>query len=210
MYFNPSLILIDLVRLLIAYAMYYYITRLEQIKCLKQPSWKPTFIKFYSVVNIILIVLSTLSPSPNTLDVQGVITAINLPLSIILIYTIYTYVRELETEFKNCNLSQNMELVHEFLKLYSLLSVLALVFIVLIGVSVALSFIKFPKYMSIQNKMNNELRLKMKKKHLQPQSQSQSQTQTQSNSQLQSKNKKSAINKAVKRVSKDKIKKSKK
>ena len=62
-----------------------------------------------------------------------------------LIYTIYTYVRELEKEFKDCNLSNNIEFVHEFLKLYSLLSVLGLVFIVLIGISSVLSFVKFPK-----------------------------------------------------------------
>ena len=130
--------------------MYYYITRLETIKCLKQPSWKPTFIKFYSVVNIILIVLSTLSPAPNTLDIQAVITSITIPLSLTLIYAVYTYVRELEKEFKDCNLSQNIELVHEFLKLYSLLAVIGLIFIVLLGLSVLLSFVKFPKYLSLQ------------------------------------------------------------
>tara|TARA_B100000242_G_C43041628_1_gene486004 strand:- start:1371 stop:1949 length:579 start_codon:yes stop_codon:yes gene_type:complete len=185
MYFNPSLILIDLVRLLISYAMYYYITRLEQIKCLKQPSWKPTFIKFYSVVSIILIVLSSVSPMPNTLDIQAVIMSIQLPLSIMLIYTIYTYVRELEKEFKDCNLSNNIEFVHEFLKLYSLLSVLGLVFIVLVALSSVLSFVKFPKYMSLQQKLNNDLRLKIEENKLK-------------------KTNNSAINKAVKRVSKDK------
>ena len=185
MYFNPSLILIDLVRLLISYAMYYYITRLEQIKCLKQPSWKPTFIKFYSVVSIILIVLSSVSPMPNTLDIQAVIMSIQLPLSIMLIYTIYTYVRELEKEFKDCNLSNNIEFVHEFLKLYSLLSVLGLVFIVLVALSSVLSFVKYPKYMSLQQKLNNDLRLKIEENKLK-------------------KTNNSAINKAVKRVSKDK------
>lgn len=166
MYFNPSLVLIDLVRLLVSYAMYYYITRLEQIKCLKQPSWKPTFIKFYAVVSIILIVLSTVSPMPNTLDIQAVIISIQLPLSIMLIYTIYTYVRELEKEFKDCNLSNNIEFVHEFLKLYSLLSVLGLVFIVLIGISSVLSFVKFPKYMSLQQQLNNDLHLKIEERKL--------------------------------------------
>ncbi len=166
MYFNPSLVLIDLVRLLISYTMYHYITRLEQIKCLKQPSWKPTFIKFYAVISIILIVLTTVSPVPNTLDTQAVIMSIQLPLSIILIYAIYTYVRELEKEFKNCHLSQNMEFVHEFLKLYSLLSVLGLVFIVLIGISSVLSFVKIPKYVSLQQQLNNDLRLKIEGRKL--------------------------------------------
>ena len=164
MYYNPSFVLLDLLRITLAFAMYYYITRLETIKCLKQPSWKPTFIKFYSVVMIILVVLSTLSPIPDTIDVQSVITAITVPLSLTLIYAVYTYVRELEKEFKDCNLSQNIELVHEFLKLYSLLAVIGIVFILLMGLSVLLSFVKFPKYLSLQQELTNELRQRQEKK----------------------------------------------
>lgn len=164
MYYNPSFVLLDLLRITLAFAMYYYITRLETIKCLKQPSWKPTFIKFYSVVMIILVVLSTLSPIPDTIDVQAVITAITVPLSLTLIYAVYTYVRELEKEFKDCNLSQNIELVHEFLKLYSLLAVIGIVFILLMGLSVLLSFVKFPKYLSLQQELTNELRQRQEKK----------------------------------------------
>jgi len=164
MYYNPSFVLLDLLRITLAFAMYYYITRLETIKCLKQPSWKPTFIKFYSVVMIILVVLSTLSPIPDTIDVQAVITAITVPLSLTLIYAVYTYVRELEKEFKDCNLSQNIELVHEFLKLYSLLAIIGIVFILLMGLSVLLSFVKFPKYLSLQQELTNELRKLQDKK----------------------------------------------
>jgi len=164
MYYNPSFVLLDLLRITLAFAMYYYITRLETIKCLKQPSWKPTFIKFYSVVMIILVVLSTLSPIPDTIDVQAVITAITVPLSLTLIYAVYTYVRELEKEFKDCNLSQNIELVHEFLKLYSLLAIIGIVFILLMGLSVLLSFVKFPKYLSLQQELTNELRQRQAKK----------------------------------------------
>lgn len=164
MYYNPSFVLLDLLRITLAFAMYYYITRLETIKCLKQPSWKPTFIKFYSVVMIILVVLSTLSPIPDTLDVQAVITAITVPLSLTLIYAVYTYVRELEKEFKDCNLSQNIELVHEFLKLYSLLAVIGIVFMLLMGLSILLSFVKLPKYLSLQQELTNELRKLQDKK----------------------------------------------
>lgn len=164
MYYNPSFVLLDLLRITLAFAMYYYITRLETIKCLKQPSWKPTFIKFYSVVMIILVVLSTLSPIPDTIDVQAVITAITVPLSLTLIYAVYTYVRELEKEFKDCNLSQNIELVHEFLKLYSLLAVIGIVFMLLMGLSILLSFVKLPKYLSLQQELTNELRKLQDKK----------------------------------------------
>lgn len=164
MYYNPSFVLLDLLRITLAFAMYYYITRLETIKCLKQPSWKPTFIKFYSVVMIILVVLSTLSPIPDTVDVQAVITAITVPLSLTLIYAVYTYVRELEKEFKDCNLSQNIELVHEFLKLYSLLAVIGIVFMLLMGLSILLSFVKLPKYLSLQQELTNELRKLQDKK----------------------------------------------
>ena len=164
MYYNPSFVLLDLLRITLAFAMYYYITRLETIKCLKQPSWKPTFIKFYSVVMIILVVLSTLSPIPDTINIQAVITAITVPLSLTLIYAVYTYVRELEKEFKDCNLSQNIELVHEFLKLYSLLAIIGIVFILLMGLSVLLSFVKFPKYLSLQQELTNELRKLQDKK----------------------------------------------
>lgn len=158
MYYNPSFVLLDLLRITLSFSMYYYITRLEYIKCLKTPSWKPTFIKFYSVVMIILLVLSTLSPIPNTIDFQAVIIAITIPLSLTLIYTVYTYVRELEKGFKDCNLSQNMELVHEFLKLYSLLAVIGIFFILLMGISMLLSFVKFPKYISLQKKIINSYR----------------------------------------------------
>lgn len=164
MYYNPSFVLLDLLRITLAFAMYYYITRLETIKCLKQPSWKPTFIKFYSVVMIILVVLSTLSPIPDTVDVQAVITSITIPLSLTLIYAVYTYVRELEKEFKDCNLSQNIELVHEFLKLYSLLAVIGIVFMLLMGLSILLSFVKLPKYLSLQQELTNELRKLQDKK----------------------------------------------
>lgn len=164
MYYSPSFVLLDLLRITLAFAMYYYITRLEQIKCLKQPSWKPTFIKFYSIVMIILVVLSTLSPTPDTVNIQAVITSITLPLSLTLIYAVYTYVRELEKEFKDCNLSQNIEFVHEFLKLYSLLAVIGIFFILLMGLSTLLSFVKLPKYLSLQKELTNELRkLQVKK-----------------------------------------------
>lgn len=158
MYFSPQYVLIDLIRLSIAYAMYYYITRLERIKCLNKPTWKSTYIKFYAVVMIILIVLSMLSPMPTTMNTQAVIVSITLPLSVVLVYAIYTHVRELELEFKNCPASNDIMRVHEFLKLYSLIVVLGLIFIILLVISSILTFIKIPKYMAMQQGMNNDLR----------------------------------------------------
>ena len=159
LYYNQLLPLADVVRLTLCVVLYTYVRKMENIKCLTYTSWKPTYIKFYSVVTIILIVLSLFS-KPN-FNLTALIVSITIPMSLVLVYAVYTYIRELEESFRTCPLSKDVKYVHEFLKLYSLVNVLCIVVMCMVVVSSVVSLIKFPKYMGIQERLNNEMRCRL-------------------------------------------------
>ena len=150
--YSPWLPLADMVRLFMGVIILYFIQRMESIKCLDTPSWKPTYIKFFCVAIIILTLISILSPPQ--FQVSAVSLSIGIPLNIVLIYAVYTYVRELEDSFKECSLSRDDKYVHEFLKFYSLIMVIMLGLVALGICSYTLAFIPFPKYIGAQSYIN--------------------------------------------------------
>ena len=117
-YFRPY-ILEKIINLFSACAVYYYITQLEKIKCLSKPSLKTTYIKFYALFMIILIILSLISDDIYEYLEDFLQKIIIIPL-FGFIFSLYTYVIKVEKEIKSCPLTKNMEYLHEYIKLYSL------------------------------------------------------------------------------------------
>ena len=152
-YYNSLLPAVDVIRLVISCLIIYFVQRMEQIKCLEVPSWKPTYMKFFSVVIIILTVVGVLSQP--SFEMSGAAVAIGIPLNLVMIYAVYTYIRELESQFKSCPVSQTELNIHEFLKFYSLIMVLLVVLALVAVLGITMSFIPFPKYVGIQNQINN-------------------------------------------------------
>lgn len=150
MQIDPIVIVPDITRIVLASAVLYYLKKLEDIKCLVLPSWKPRFLRNFLYFVIAAVIVSMfISHSLNIPKwIKGmVITIINV-LFIAYIWTLYTYVRELEANFKNCNLSYDVKYVHEFIKLYSLILMIGLVIVIISIISTILSFIPFPKYVN--------------------------------------------------------------
>lgn len=148
MYYSPVLPLVDLIKLVISIVIIYYIKRMEDIKCLAVPSWKPAYIKFYSIAVIVMILIGMFSTT--TPEMCMFITSVSVPLGFIMAYSVYTYIRELETNFMNCNLSQEDKYVHEFLKLYSLVLIMLVVVSLLVVVGAVLSLFPIPKYVNMK------------------------------------------------------------
>lgn len=139
---------VDVIRLFISYLIIYFVQRMEQIKCLDVPSWKPTYMKFFSVVVIILTIVGILSQP--SFEVSGIAVAVGIPLNLVMIYAVYTYIRDLEHQFKSCPVSQNDMNIHEFLKFYSLIMVLLVGLALAAVIGIVLAFIPFPKYVGMQ------------------------------------------------------------
>jgi hypothetical protein len=148
MYFSPVLPLVDLSRLALSFLILYFVKRMEDIKCLAQVSWKPVYIKFYCIAVIVLIIVGMFTTPSHT--ICKVIMGLNVPLSIIMAYAVYTYIRELEATFMTCQLSQEDRYVHEFLKLYSLVVVLVIAMSLLVLVGAVVAMFPVPKYMELQ------------------------------------------------------------
>ena len=157
-YYNPLLPLTDIVRLCIIFGLWYYVKKIESINCPITPSWKPVYIKFYAVVSIILLLLGLMhEPS---LDISMLNITINGVLNIILIYAVFSYVREIEDAFKSCELGKldlDFHLVQEFLKLYSLVIVLLLISFILLLTSIGVALFPIPKYIETQKLINKAL-----------------------------------------------------
>jgi hypothetical protein len=147
-YYNPLLPAVDVIRLFISYLIIYFVQRMEQIKCLDTPSWKPTYMKFFSVVVIILTVVGILQQP--SFEVSGMALAVGIPLNLVMIYAVYTYIRDLEQQFKSCPVSQTEMNIHEFLKFYSLILVLLVGLAIVAVIGIAVSFIPLPKYVGQQ------------------------------------------------------------
>lgn len=148
MQINPVLAIPDVTRIVLASVILYYLKRLEDIKCLVRPSWKPVFLQKFLYVVIGLTVFSMFFSCNMGIPqwVVSVVMVLISALAVVYIWTLYTYVRELEANFKNCNLSNDVKYVHEFVKLYSLLLVLGICMVGVSVVSVLLSLLQLPKY----------------------------------------------------------------
>jgi uncharacterized BrkB/YihY/UPF0761 family membrane protein len=90
-------------------------------------------------------------------SLNGILTAI-------LIWAVFSYVREIEDAFRECHvgkLDMDFHLVHEFLKLYSLVMVLLIIVFVLFIISIYMTFIPVPKYIATQQIINNTVKVLM-------------------------------------------------
>lgn len=158
MYFNPAIPFTDLIRLTIIFMLLFYVRKIETIHCKIGPSWKPTYIKFYAIISIVFIIIS-LFYGP-TFEMTSFQVSLNGMLTAILIWAIFSYVREIEDAFRECHvgkLDMDFHLVHEFLKLYSLIMVLLIIVFILFVVSIYMTFIPVPKYIGTQQIINNTI-----------------------------------------------------
>lgn len=152
MKYMPAFVATDLIKVVIAGLLLHYVRRMEAIKCLDHDSWKPAFIKLYAILTLVLVVISLFGTKAGLgCECNWLCTVAGLVLGVTLVYAVYTHVRDLEDNFYRCQLSQQDENVHEFLKLYSLLLVICLIFVAVMVVStVVASTLPVPKYMAMQ------------------------------------------------------------
>lgn len=161
-YFNPAIPFTDLIRLTIIFMLWFYVKKIEGIHCKITPSWKPTYIKFYAIISILFIIIS-LFYGP-TFEMTSFQVSLNGILTAILIWAVFSYVREIEDAFRECHvgkLDMDFHLVHEFLKLYSLVMVLLIIVFVLFIISIYMTFIPVPKYIATQQIINNTVKVLM-------------------------------------------------
>ena len=151
-YTQNTIQLFDISILVLNIIIFYFIMRLEKVHCFNNADWRPVFLKNYTIANIIITTLSMLvSVNKWSLIVYGLI---RLPLHIFLLYTVFTYTRELNKDFASvCSklIKPQDEYILEFLQLYTLLQVLYLVFIIIIVLMVLTSYL--PRYKKILKKI---------------------------------------------------------
>lgn len=164
MKYTPAFVATDLIKVVIACLLLHYVRRMEAIKCLEYDSWKPTYIKLYAILTLVFVGVSLFSTQVGLdCECNWLCAVSGFVLGLILVYAVYTHVRELEDNFYKCELSQNDENVHEFLKLYSLLLIICLVFVAIMIVSVLVaSTLPVPKYLAMQHWVNTEVVAKQK------------------------------------------------
>jgi len=159
MYFNPAIPFTDLIRLTVVFMLWFYVNKINSIRCKFTPSWKPTYIKFYAIISIVFIIIG-LFYGP-TFEMTSFQVSLNGILTAILIWAVFSYVREIEDAFRECHvgkLDMDFHLVHEFLKLYSLVMVLLIIVFVLFICSIYMTFIPVPKYIATQQIINNSVK----------------------------------------------------
>jgi hypothetical protein len=146
MLYNPSLLpYSDVIILILNSIILYFILRMEKINCLPNNDWRPIYLKNYTIANVIITTLSMLV-SVNKWNLM-LYTLFRLPLHIFLLYVVYVYTRDLESNFSTCNLRQSDKNIHEFLKFYSLLQVCLILLVIAITLSIL--FAHFPRYTSM-------------------------------------------------------------
>lgn len=164
MKYMPAFVATDLTKVIIACLLLHYVRRMEAIKCLEYDSWKPAYIKLYAILTLVLVTISLFSTRVGLgCECNWLCMVAGIVLGVILIYAVYTHVRELEDNFYRCQLSQQDENVHEFIKLYSLLLIICLVFVAVMVVSTLVaSTLSVPKYMAMQLSVNKVVAAKKK------------------------------------------------
>ena len=139
-YFDTFILVLNIIAL-------YFVIRMENINCLDKLSWKPIFLKNYTVLNIGITFLNMLVENNKYELIYH--NLIRMPLHLLFIYVIYTYIRELENNMRNCDLTQSDKNIHEFLKFYSLVYAFVILIIITLVLSMFMSYL--PRYRSIMN-----------------------------------------------------------
>lgn len=141
-YFDTFILVLNVIAL-------YFVIRMENINCLDKLSWKQIFLKNYTVLNIAITFLNMLVENNKYEIIYH--NLIRMPLHLLFIYVIYTYIRELENNMRNCDLTQSDKNIHEFLKFYSLVYAFVILIIITLVLSVFMSYL--PRYRNMANKM---------------------------------------------------------
>ena len=165
---NPVVPLMDVTRFCLAYLLLRYVNRMER-SCvgsnLPFNDWRSLTIRLYCLLTFVFILISLFMESSNDLAVIQLI--INGPLGLFVLIALFTYVRDLEDEIKNCDLTKDAKYLHEFWKFYSLVTMILLLFMVFVVISSIVSALNLPKHVSIQkmvNKMTEEMNKSLSKK----------------------------------------------
>ena len=144
---NPMIIK-DLVVIIISGILLYYVFDLEQRKCLCSNNWKRDYIKIYSLSIIILTIISLFTPIlDKCLAVKGIINMAGL----LNLAVLYIYVRELNISECVCAIEKN-EKIYEFLRLYSLLGIMIVVYASCVVLSIYINKLGIKKYKIITKK----------------------------------------------------------
>ena len=134
----------------------YYVMKLEYIKCHCSKSRKREYIKYFNMIFSILILIVTSITYYNdnfttkktevysfnfdyTITFKNIIIIILFLCSIINVFCIYTYIRELKEKECECALEANED-IYLFLHYYSLIQLLTLMFFMVIIMMSSLSF----------------------------------------------------------------------
>ena len=144
---NP-IIIKDLVVIVMSGILLYYVFDLEQSKCLCSKNWKRDYIKIYSLSIIILTIISLFTPIlDKCLAVKGIINMAGL----LNLAVLYIYIRELKSSDCVCSMEKN-EKIYEFLRLYSLLGIIVVVYASCVVLSIYINKLDIKKYKIITKK----------------------------------------------------------
>ena len=132
----------DIVLIVVTSILFYYIHNLESSKCLCAKNWKQDYIKMYSISVFIILILSLITPM---MDYCGVIKELISIASLINIPILYLYIRELKQSDCVCAIEKH-ENLYEFLKFYSLIGVILVVYTVCVIISINVNKFNLLKY----------------------------------------------------------------
>jgi hypothetical protein len=123
--------------LVVAGLIYYYVVQLEQTKCECSKNWRRDYIKYYNFIMMIYILINlfggggstskTKSSSIGKLLSNTSVLSVILFLSIVEIYALFTYIRDLRRNDCICA-TETQNDIYIFLKYYSILRILGVIF----------------------------------------------------------------------------------
>jgi len=147
LFFNVS----PLISIVISGFLYYYVVTLESMtncECSKDP--RRDYIKYFFAFVILysLFVILTGRYIKNELFIILYSAAL-----LIQIYSLYTYVRDLEKN--NCECAQGN--IHEFAKYYSIFQVVFFIIVVIVGVSIFINLSRCPNF-NLQKELKKNFR----------------------------------------------------
>lgn len=165
--FNTQTAVNYLMSLFVNGSVLYYVYYLEQDKCGCERDWRHDYIKYFSTAIIVLNTCLLVVDNSLNLTVRSIILSCMIVLNLINIYSIFTYVGELDKNKCQCAVKDNKAL-HNALYYYRYLLILSALmmfilfvssvkFMLLVGTS-----LQTGKKISISSK-NNKLKIKMSK-----------------------------------------------
>ena len=143
-----NMLVTDVSILLLSAVIMFYVIKLDRLPCIQKHDWKPWFIVSFVGLQVLIVCLSAFKAFDKMYRPLKELLQFGIAvLYIMYIIVLYNYLREMDRDMRDCyRLNQEIVNVHEFLKLYSLILMLGLVFVVITFVSLIISFLGLPKY----------------------------------------------------------------